>query len=79
MVEPFAKAAFALKPYQVSDPVQTPFGYHLILVTAHKAGQPTKYEELKEEVKDVFASRTREALVAQLRPTAKITVTPVPK
>ena len=31
MVEPFAQAAFALKPYQLSDVVMTQYGYHLIL------------------------------------------------
>src|SRR5262249_55443351 len=33
MVEPFAKAAFALKPYEMSDVVTTQFGHHLILLT----------------------------------------------
>ena len=32
MVEPFAKAAFALKPFEMTDVVATEFGYHLILV-----------------------------------------------
>lgn len=78
-VESFAKAAFALKPFQVSEPVQTPFGYHLILVTARKPGQPTKYEEVKDEVKEVFYSRLRETLVGQLRQSAKITVAAAPQ
>jgi parvulin-like peptidyl-prolyl isomerase len=77
MVEPFAQAAFALQAGQMSEPVQTPFGYHLILCTGRKAGQPTKFEEVKEEVREIFCQRLRESLVAQLRPTAKIVIAPV--
>jgi parvulin-like peptidyl-prolyl isomerase len=74
MVEPFAKAAFALKPYALSDIVQTQFGYHLILVTERKPGKETKFEEVKELVRDVYGSKLREAICAQLRPQAKILV-----
>ncbi len=43
MVEPFSKAAFALKPFEISEPVKTPFGYHLILVIDRKPGRVVKY------------------------------------
>lgn len=76
MVEPFAKTAFALPAYQLSDPVQTKFGYHLILVTGRKTGKEMKYEEVKDIVKDMYAEQLRDTLLAQLRPTAKIVKTP---
>lgn len=77
MVEPFAKAAFALKPFEISDPVATPFGLHLILVTARKQGQPTPFEKVKDEVKEVYCGKLRDSLCVQLRQSAKIAMTPV--
>jgi peptidyl-prolyl cis-trans isomerase C len=76
MVEPFARAAFALKPYQISEPVQTEFGYHLILVTERRAGKDVKFEDVREMVKDVYSDRLREAVLAQMRPRARIVINP---
>jgi parvulin-like peptidyl-prolyl isomerase len=77
MVEPFAKAAFALKPYQISEPIKTQFGYHLILTTEKKAGTEPKFEMIKDDIKEVYASKLREGMLAQLRAKAKIAVAPV--
>ena len=78
MVEPFAKAAFALKTYQMSDVVQTQFGYHLILVIDRKPGMEKKFEEIKGDVQDVFCDRLHDSLVATLKPKAKIEIMPAP-
>jgi peptidyl-prolyl cis-trans isomerase C len=67
MVEPFSKAAFALKPFQVSDPVQTPYGCHLILVTGRKPGEAVKFDAVKGAVTEVYASRLREAIVEKMK------------
>jgi peptidyl-prolyl cis-trans isomerase C len=76
MVEPFAKVAFALKEHQISEPVTTPFGYHLILVTGRKPGVPTKFEDpkVKEAVKEVYEARLKEAVLDQMKPRAKIEI-----
>jgi peptidyl-prolyl cis-trans isomerase C len=74
MVEPFAKAAFALKPFQVSDVLATEFGYHLVMVTARKQGDPTKFEAVKDAVKEVYGMKLREKVVDMMRKQAKIDI-----
>ena len=77
MVEPFARAAFALKAGELSDVVQTPFGYHLILVTDRRPGAETKFEDVKEIVKDVYCEKLRDYLTGQLKTNAQISITPL--
>jgi len=47
MTKPFEDAAFALKQGQISDVVQSDFGYHIILVTGVKAAQAKPFEEVR--------------------------------
>jgi parvulin-like peptidyl-prolyl isomerase len=75
MVGAFAKAAFALKPFEMSEPIQTQFGYHLILCTGRKPGQTVKFEDVKEEVREVYCNRLREYLISELKKTSKIEIT----
>jgi peptidyl-prolyl cis-trans isomerase C len=79
MVDAFSKAAFALKPFQMSEVVKSPFGLHLILSTDRKEGPETKFEDVKAEVKDVFCALLRERICAAMRPTAKIAFDPPAK
>jgi peptidyl-prolyl cis-trans isomerase C len=80
MVEQFSKVAFALKLYQISDVVTTQFGHHLILVVERRPGKEPKFDEVKDDVKEVYSDRLRESLCAQLRPSAsvRISVAPTP-
>ena len=50
MVEAFEQAAFALPINEVSEPVSTEFGFHLIEVTAINGGEAQTFDEVKEEL-----------------------------
>jgi peptidyl-prolyl cis-trans isomerase C len=76
MVEPFSRAAFALKPFEMSEPVKTPFGYHLILVTDRKAGREVTFEQVKEMVKEYYCTGLHDSVVNQARQRSKIAVAP---
>ena len=74
MVEAFSRAAFAMEPYTMSDAVETPFGYHLIMVLEKKPGKQVTFETVKEEVREVFGEKMKEQMAKQLRTTAKIEI-----
>jgi len=50
MVASFEEAAFALAvPGEISEPVQTDYGFHLIRLNSRSGGEPRDYEDVKDE------------------------------
>ncbi|MCF6150020.1 MAG: hypothetical protein E3K37_15310 [Candidatus Kuenenia sp.] len=74
MVEPFAAVAFALKVGEVSDVVQTQFGYHIIKVTDIKQGEEVNFDDLKPEIKLDMLKQNADALLNRLKQQAKIEI-----
>ena len=50
MVKPFEDTVFALKEGQISDVVETDFGYHIMTVTGVRGGQVRPFEEVRSEL-----------------------------
>jgi peptidyl-prolyl cis-trans isomerase C len=75
----FTDVAFSLKKGSVSDPVETPYGYHLIQVTDRKEGRPVDFEQNKPYILNAYAGELQKNLLTEERKRAKIEVKPIPK
>lgn len=60
MEQNFADAAFALKQGELSEPVKTSFGYHLIRVTELSPAKVKPFEEVKDELLNTFQRNAAE-------------------
>jgi len=76
MVPAFEQAAFALKVGEVSDVVETRFGYHIIKVTDRKKAETIPFKEarpwIEERLKKMKTSAAVQALVEKSRKESKI-------
>jgi len=77
-IEPFSAAAFTMKKGETSDPIETPYGYHLIQVTDRREGQPVDLAQHREAIINMYAADLQEKIIADGRKTAKIDIKPMP-
>jgi peptidyl-prolyl cis-trans isomerase C len=71
-VKPFEDAAFGLDVGQISEPVQSQFGWHIIKVEEKRDQPPPPFEQVKEPIIAQLAQQKAQEVVTGLRDSATI-------
>lgn len=78
MVPEFSDAAFKMKKDEISEPVRSPFGFHVIKVTDHKAGETVTLETAKPKLLAFLKQQKRqgeiEKVVKEIREKADVKI-----
>jgi peptidyl-prolyl cis-trans isomerase C len=72
MVPEFAEAAFKLEPGQVSEPVKTQFGWHIIKTEEKRTKPLPTFDEVKDQLDSYLTRKAQQDIVLALRAKAKI-------
>jgi peptidyl-prolyl cis-trans isomerase C len=72
MVPEFADVAFKMYPGQLSNPVKTQFGWHVIKLEDKRTKQPPEFEKVKDQIEAYLARKAQTDFIAKLRQSAKV-------
>ncbi len=72
MVPSFEEAVFAMKIGEISGPVKTDFGYHIIKLEDKRKVQPESFDKMKAKLKDAMVAQYVQEYIEQLQQQNKV-------
>jgi peptidyl-prolyl cis-trans isomerase C len=72
MVPEFSEVAFGLEKGQISGPVKTQFGWHVLKVEDKRMREPPPFDKVRAEIEEYASRKAQSDLVKKLRADAKI-------
>ena len=72
MVPEFSDVAFKMYPGQLSNPVKTQFGWHVIKVEDRRTKQPPEFDKVKDQIEAFLARKAQTDFITKLRQSAKV-------
>jgi peptidyl-prolyl cis-trans isomerase C len=72
MVPEFSTAAFQMEKGQISGPIKTQFGWHVLKVEDKRNRQPPDFEKVRDQVKTIVMRKAQSEFITKLRADAKI-------
>jgi len=72
MVPEFSEVAFRLEKGQISDPVKTQFGWHVLKVEDKRTREAPPFAEVRNQIEEFASRKAQVDLVTKLRADAKI-------
>lgn len=67
MVKPFEEAAFKLEPGQISDPIQSQFGWHVIKVEEKRKSSPPPLQQVAQQLQQQLMFTGFDNAIAELK------------
>lgn len=74
MVPQFADKAFSMSKGEISEPVKSPFGWHVIKMIEKRDGKPVKFDDIKDQVRQDYQNESINDLIASLKKSNKVVI-----